>query len=274
MPVSTPPIFPHLHETNLTEAGTGVTVTAAASPAHTKGAWATIITDTSFATYGMIVNVRETATGAGGVADFLVDIGYERSAGGGEEVIIPNLNCGNSSDAKKGGVWFYFPVSIPNGVNVIARAQSNNLSATGVVTLFLWQRAEYPFVGGRVADYGTTLSTSRGTTVTRGDDVFGNWIEIGTTARAHRFWEIGMDGNGDTTYGQGTGFNITELGIAVSAGDVTRIAGPFHIFEDTDEEITKTPIFAYAPVPASTKIFARIAGGNNDDRGLSVYGTD
>lgn len=277
MPLPLPPPFMSIAETNLVEtsaAGRAGTNVDPGLTINTKGAWTSLVDPTDNPSYGIWVAVTGISLAAA-VRNYLLDIGYGPTGGGTEQVLIPNLDCGGAIANGWDGPQktFYFPVYIPTGVRVSGRAQSNVASLVGEITVWLCQNSLFPFSAGPVSDYGTTLTASTGTSVTPALNAWGTWTQISaSTARPHRFWACAVDALADTTIANADA--LIELGIGPDALNVTRIFGPSRFqFQDGEVISTPTPNLFYAPVPASSILWCRMAGGD-EARGVIAYGVD
>ncbi len=276
-----PPTIAQVYQTNLTPSARTGTSIAANSTIHTKGSWTELIAETNKESYGIDIGFREPGLSATDTR-MLVDIAFGDVGGGNEEIIIPNLNAGNAGGTNRPGMkkW-HFPIYVPSGVSISARSQAVISSDNTNVFIWLTQDPLYPFVGGLVQDYGTDLSGSQGTSVTPGDAVWPTtWTELTTSSfllqRDHRFWTIGVDGLGDTSF---IGSNLpwlVQLGIGPDSGNVTVIAGIFHIGAVSAEEIPgPTPFLQHGVAVKGDQLWARMASGSTPEaRGVIAYGID
>lgn len=273
MPLYIPPVIGGLGQTNLTAAArSGTTVTASAS-ANTKGSYSSLIDPTSKPSYGIWIRFLEVGNPAT-VTNILVDIAYGPTGGGNEQIVIPNLSAGGAPTGTDSGVKSYwFPVYIPTGVRVSARCQASTGSDTVSVAVYLDQDPSYPWSLGSATAYGADTANSRGTSVTPGSGAFGSWTQIGAgtdPVQTHRAWTIGYDQLADTTIG--TVDLIIEIGTGPDSANVTTI-GSFTIVQASNENISGPfPLICYAIVNAGGELWARIASGETEARGVIVYG--
>lgn len=242
-------------------------MTASATP-HTKGAWSELIASTAEDSYGVWVFLQGLAISATDTS-CLVDIGLGAAAS--EVVVIPNIDAGTADFANRGAKYFFFPIFIPSGQRIAARAQAAMVSDLVTVAITLEKRNAYPDVYARVTDYGAVTASSRGTLVTAGLNAFGAWTNVGAlTSQDHTLWTIGTDGGGDTTL-SGTAL-VAEIGVGT-----TTIAGPFR-WEQQATEIVQSvfpPTPIHAPVPSGTQMVARVAGSATSDiPGVILYALD
>lgn len=139
----------------------GTSVTPSAS-ANTKGAWAQLIAVTAFDATGILVWLNSQGPGQ----DVLFDIGV--GGAGVEQVLIENVPTAEFG-GNVGHVW-YFPIEVPAGSRISARAQVN---AAGAGTLFasammLAGGMKSPQVLGRVTTYGANTADSGGVQIDPG----------------------------------------------------------------------------------------------------------
>jgi hypothetical protein len=269
MPLHLPPTFGQIQVGHFTAAARDpITVTAGAT-AHTKGSWTQLIDSTPYDAYGIWIGIDGIHTSAAATA-YLVDIGV--GPAGSEQVIIPNLEAwgANSTGVGLNPRSYWFPVYIPAGSRIAARSQSVTASKTCRVMVVLDGVPWYGLWGfGPVVDYGTNLASSSGTSVTPGNGVFGNWVQVGTTTRDHTFWTVGID--------YLTNSNISALTIIVEVGvgssGAQRSLGVLRFRTTTDEQIgISFPLFlASLPVPSGTPVWVRAASGNTAAIGVIVY---
>lgn len=269
MPLLVPPSIAGTYQTNLSAtARRGTTVTAGAT-VHTKGAWTELIASTNKPSYGVTIVFWDVSAG-NTLTSMLLDLGY--GPVGSEQLLVENLNAG-AAPRTYGGRALMLPIYIPSGARVAARCQAAIASDTVNVAVWLHQDAPYPLVAGPVSTYGADTATSQGTSVTPGSGAFGAWTQLATaTARDHRFWALAMDQLEDPT--QGLVNYLIELGIGPNSTSVTTIF-VCHIASDTTEDIGgPVPMLGYAPVPAGSGLWCRIAADNTEARGIIAYGVD
>lgn len=170
--------------------GSGTTlatqVTAHAT-SHTKGSWTSLIDPVTFDVQGFWLYLGQTAGGATRT-DLLVDIGIGPTGGGSEQVIVSNLIGGwrHSFAAGQGSNPYatYWPIFIPKGLRVSARAQALISADTVNVLIFLsggMSSYWFPLCAG-ADDYGISTATSGGTSHTPGaTGAESSYASIGST---------------------------------------------------------------------------------------------
>ena len=266
-------------ETNVTAASQGTTVTAS-STANSKGSWVSLIDPTSGPSYGICVRVQEVHASAT-VANLLLDIGYGPTGGGNEVVLLPDLGCGAAADHTTaiGGKDFFFPVYVPAGVRVSARAAASTASDTALVQIHLLKRSLWPVRGGPVSAYGVVAASSRGTSITPGTNAFGSWtlLQAGPLNRPHTLWYCAMDGQADTTMIDNR-HHLVQLGIGPDSSNVTPIFqghGTEEGSECVDAIIPVMPQYAPTIADAAIDLWCRIAATPSAEaRGMIAYGMD
>ena len=133
-----------------------ITVTASAST-NTKGSWTELIASTDADTTWL--HVRTIISTFNSVdTSFLLDIGT--GASGSETVRIANVGVGYSSSASPG---FIFPLSIPSGTRIAARAQSAVASRAGTVSVDVLSDAVTAVLPTTLDTIGADTAASRGT---------------------------------------------------------------------------------------------------------------
>lgn len=262
-------------QTNVTvSARDGTTITAGGS-ANTKGAYSAgeLIASTNEDTYGVTIRVGGLAAQTTSTK-YLLDIGM--GASGSEVDLIPNINCDGASAIASSRTCkvYYFPIFIPRGRRVAARAAAVTASDTASVSIYLHQNAAG--WGMEVPTLWESLgvgATSGGTSVASGSGAFGSWTTIlDPITKNYKWWHIGMDGLADTSWTAMT--YLWELGFGDTSAAVTSI-GTWQFGTDASEEMGGPWPYGpvYFPVIADTVngVFARAAAGGTEARGIIVY---
>ena len=249
------------------------TMGTAVTPAvGSKGAWAECIASLDAETYGLLICINSNSASAAS-RNSVVDIGI--GGAGSEIVLIPNLIAGNASpyNILASGLWYYFPVAIPAGTRIAARAQGTVTTAFRVFIQAM-QRALQPSMV-KTAAYveAVGMSVPTGTAVKSGTTADGAWTLLGTTSQRCWFWQVGVqvtpaDTNHnnnvyhiDLAEGDGTDFN-TLLSSAVFSTNTTESAG-----------LPPITVGCEVPVPAGRDIYARAQWhGTPDPLFITAYG--
>ena len=269
-----------LHENNLPATpvtGPGLRVNFG-SVAHTKGAWEELFAATAFDTSSVVITVLVNTQSATDTST-LLDIGIGAAAS--ESVIIPDLLAGFAQDSgiEPGPRSFTFPLYIPAGSRLAARAQSTRSSAWTVrVVVDLYgapTSPDRPWVGQEVIAYGVNAATSGGVDVTAGNSgAEGTTTVIGTTTQDHKMLAVGVQGGvgltnmGSSTYHWSLGIGATSTSWLIENGLVMR----------TDNLEGCGPIGfpwpnIYTGIPSGSELVMRgTCQGTADPLALALYG--
>jgi hypothetical protein len=223
---------------------------------------------TSFdATWAWVKLIAASITG--NVNNLLVDIAI--GASGSEVTIATNLHYDNSG-TQGGASSFLFPVCIPAGTRIAARAQSDlSTTSNGVyVDIQLFDSGfTSPIEGAGLDDIGTNTANSQLTALTTGTTgTKGSYLQL--TASSAR------DYAGLLVVYATASSAIISLDVAVGAGGSEQIIIPDVLYSINNclmTGIVFTPFFT--PIPSGTRIAIRgSAGGGVSPSGSSaaVYG--
>ena len=191
------------YESNLGTVGSatpGTSITTG-TPATTKGSVVVPIATTAFDAYLMQVTATDYSLAATN-ANLMVDIQVGAAT---EEVLIANLMMGGAGGSSQGtnGVRSYlFPLYIPAGTRISAKAAGQRVSTAFRIGIELWGGDGVPpfRVGRKVTTYGVgTVPT--GTTIVPGaSGAAGSHTQItATTSEAHFAFLPGFQPGDDTT---------------------------------------------------------------------------
>ena len=247
-------------------AAQGTSVTAAVG---SKGAWTQMIASTTADSYGVLICINSGAASAAS-RNRVVDIGIGPAAS--EQVLIPDLIGGNAGTYAQGGLWYYFPVFVPAGTRLSARAQGSVTTAFRVFTQLLQKPANPSQVrkASFIEAYGITAPG--GTALTAGTTSDGSWTLVGTTTNRVWWWQFGAQVNtADTAH-------ITAAAhFDVAAGDGTNfdvLIQDAQFITSTSETAGNPPLSAGVEfsVPAGTNIYVRAqSSGTPDPYNVAVY---
>lgn len=230
---------------------------------NTKGSWLQIFTGAQIANevYWIWVCINSGNTSAA-AKDMIVDIGIDPAGGTAYTVLLPDLLCGMSNNMTDGPFFYNFPIRIPAGSSVAARASVNN-ATVGTVRVWLKvfglpSRPDLIKVGHVCSAYGIVAASSRGTLHTPGTTAEGAWTSLGTTSHRNWWWQIGCAINDATITAAAVWF------IDLSYGDATN---KHIIIEDsTSLEVSSSerlgfgvhsPAACYSAVPSGQELFIR-----------------
>lgn len=166
---------------NSVSANAAGTVITAPGTAHTKpSTYTDLLLSPAEDSYGIAVLIAGNA--ANNLSASLVDIGIGGATGAAADaVLIPNLMGGRAtSSITLASHYYYFPLRIPAGKRISARAQSSTINQTMQVHVRLLTKNMGPagWWGSRVTAYGVDTATSDGVLVTAGNNVYGSAAEI------------------------------------------------------------------------------------------------
>lgn len=201
----------------------GVTVTPGN---NVYGAYAQVIAGASVtdSAYEIWININSVGV-SGSAKDCLVTIGLDLAGGTSYTDFITDLyaSCASfyaSSSQAVGSVSYTFPVRIPAGASIGAKATVNNATVgTANVQVRLKCKPSAPEVirvGSVVRTYGSTPASSSGTALTPGTSAEGAYVSVGTVVAGDRPWAwcLGIGINNATITGNSPFYDL-------AAGDGT-----------------------------------------------------
>jgi len=246
----------------------GAVVTTGGS-SSTKGSWVELIASTSFDAYW--IHILASAYGlATAASQGCIDIGI---GGATEEVLIPDLlmgYCGQWGTEGLGPKQWAFPLYIPAGSRLTARAAGARVSATvGVsATLFGGDGSPKYRVGSKVTTYGMG-TVPNGTTITPGaSGAEGSHTEItASTSEDHFALFPSFQVTGDTTtnlrgfaldigYGAATQEVLTQVYRYGTSGN-EKMDGPYPCWP------------TFVDIPAGSRLTLRASNSGTNDGGYN-----
>ena len=258
------------------ESATGRPVTAmgtAVTPAvGSKGAWAQVFASLAEDTFGLMICINSNTASAAS-RNSVVDIGIGAAAS--EIVLIPDLIAGNAASYQSpgGGIWYYFPVAIPAGTRIAARAQGTVTTAFRVLV----QAMQWPLQPAMIKKASFVeaigMTVPQGTAVTAGTTGEGAWTLLGTTTNRCWFWQIGAQvSSADTTH------NNVTYHLDLAEGDGTDfntliLSQPLNTTSSEVAALAPYTVACEVPVPAGRSIYARAqCSGTVDPLFITAYG--
>jgi hypothetical protein len=238
-----------------------------------KGSWVQLIASLTDDTFGLIICLNANQL-SGNSRNTVVDIGIGPAAS--EVVLIADLIGGNAVayNVTGGGIWYYFPVAIPAGTRIAARAQST-VTATIACFIQAMQKPQNPSMFkacSHVETIGMTAPQGTGP-YSPGTGSEGAWQLLGASTRDNWFWQIAAQVNSaDTSHLA----NAIHLDLAY--GDATNkdiLLESILMHTSTAEGAVNTVsvIGAGGFVPAGTNIYARAQNsGNTEPIFIAAYG--
>lgn len=256
----------------------GTAVNNPAGAANTKNTtWTELIASTAFdALYVQVIvgvnNAANTNTAT------LIDIGIGASTA--ESVLIPDLLAGFSGQLSGGGGGprhYMFPLRVPAGSRISARAASVRTSGSTRVEIQLWGGPRNPdmwWSGQQVVAYGINTADSGAVSVTAGNSgAEGTVTSIGTTSQNHEAFVVGVQGN-KGSYTGGTTYHF-DLGLETTS--TAWLIRDFYQCHVTSGEIVGMGGFPWFPVfaqvPSGTVLaMAGESSGTAEAFDFAVYG--
>lgn len=239
---------------------TGTPVLTGASNA--EGSWTPVIASNAHETTWVVIDAVGFAWGGGISLPTLLDIGFDAAGGTTYVEKISNLLIGNGgSGTGYSGVWYAFPLRIPSGARVAARAQCAHTSAINApVTISTYGRSARPetMFSDESFEVVGAVTNSSGVSFTPGNASWGSYVSLGTTAGLKRWWQLGVQLDRATMNNKNYYVELAH-GDATNKHTIKRIA----LGSDTNERVGEfsraNQIFemSHWPLPAGTNLYVR-----------------
>lgn len=267
-----PPALLAATNAGTTSAEFGTTVTAGAT-AGVKGSWALFASAAPAGVCAVVIAIANVNVAANTNVRFLVDIAIGANQ---ERTLVANLTAGNASawnTGSPGPAVFWFPVTVPAGVPLYARASSSTASKAAQVAI--WFVRGSAWAGNVVTTYGVSEASISGASVPQGVNVYGTTTQItAATTYPIRALQLGTDLLTDTTGSNKRGL----VRIGAGSGPAWIVSGlPF--FESTTTEnpyaMSANLILAGMRfnIPAGTALhLSTMVSGSAENRGWAIYG--
>jgi hypothetical protein len=249
------------------QTSTQATVTADAST-NTKGAWTQLIASTTAQTDWLYVTCEFTATN-GVNTTFLVDIGT--GASGSETVRIANAGLGQRLQVTARNMApILFPIRVPSGTRIAARAQSESASRAGLMQVQTLSGAAPSSMPTTLDTIGADTAASRGTNLPTSNTFVQLTGGSGTTqdyqalvvTHVGPFTSFTAD-NFTTTVAKGaSGSEVTLIEFGASSGSAELVIVP------DKGEFTSTYV---GHIPAGTRLAVKASIGRTW-RDVILYG--
>jgi len=238
-----------------TSSSLGTAVTCAGS-ANTKGSWAQLVASTPNDTVfvDVVIYFNASAFSAAG-QQLAVDIGV---GAGGSEVVIANNLMNVPGYTLKTGVHYAFPLAIPAGTRIAARAQASVASAVANVSINLFDGSFTQMEGIAAVDsIGFQAGTTRGVTLTpnASANTMGSYAQLVASSSVDY---MGIMAAFDY---QGGAFATQNwlVDIAIGAGGSEVVVVPQLFTGGGGANAFGCPVMPFIPlsIPAGTRIAAR-----------------
>lgn len=247
------------------------------------GSYAQVLGATSEDGYELEILINSAAVESE-ARDCLVTIGFDPAGGSsytglggvaGNEIADLIGSCASAflGVAAPGGVVYRFPLFIPAGTSIAAKASVNNAT---VGTLYVAVRVrirptrpELLRVGRFVRTFGATTASSSGTAVTPGGASEGAYVQLGAALTEVLWdWEVGLGVNSDTMLN-----TLHQVDVAVGDASNKHIVIAAAEFRQNIVETIGKPAVLRSPFEAAIGdlVYARVQSGpNNANSGTSV----
>lgn len=208
--------------------------------------------------YGILINMNSNFASSAS-RNTVVTIGVDESGGSSPTDKILDLLCGGSAVYSRngGGSWYYFPLFIPAGSSIFAKARGSVTTAirVGCVTLSQPSNPSAIRKGSFVETVGIT--GQEGVVVVPGTTSEGAWTTIGTTTLRTWWAQFGFQVRStDTSWNLGA----IHIDVAVgTAGTKDIIIQDANFCTDSGEYVGNPPLTAGVEwdIPAGSTIYMR-----------------
>lgn len=208
--------------------------------------------------YGILININTNFASAAS-RNTVITIGIDESGGTSPTDRITGLLCGGSAAYTRngGGNWYYFPLFIPAGSAIFAKAQGTVTTAIRVGCVTFAQPANPAQIrkGSFVETLGITAP--EGVVVVPGTTSKGSWTLIGTTTL--RTWWVQF---GFQVRSTDTAWTLAAIHVDVAVGDASNkdiIIHDAKFCTDSGEYVGNSPLTAGVEwdIPAGSNIYMR-----------------
>ena len=239
-------------------------------------AYAEILADTAYETFGIEIFIHSGAFSTE-ARDILVTIGLDHAGGTTyTDCEINNLIATNCGTPLFGGVRYYFPLYIPAGSAIAAKASVSHATVRSVyVGVRLFGRPTRPELvraGSYVDTFGAVTAASDGTTITAGEANEGDWTEVtaGATTKPYWFWQVGWGANDASLTAV---MYALDVGVGGVGTEELVIQDALHLSSGTVEQMNQPlqPLVGYfAEVGITQRVYVRMQCHGTPDSNLST----
>lgn len=245
-------------EVTASSGGTGV---VPGGVAHTKTAWVELVASSSIRADGFVLDAQ---IGDVAVADYLIDIGI---GGAGSEVAIVSNILWTSGGGDGAPANAFFPIQIPAGSRIVARAQSTDTTGVRVnLIIHLVKGGFAKDVRCRVATtYGANTGTSGGTAVNAGGSTNTKGAYSELSAALSFGFESCVLCLGNRNNAAQTGQNmLLDLALGAAAAEVVLYGDMYVRVMAVSEDVM--PKWTWLPISAKAgqRLATRIQSSSND----------
>lgn len=244
--------------------------------------WAQLYTATSTDTYGLLIAINSNSIN-NATRRTVVDIGIDPAGATTYTVIIPNLIAGGAPSYLTEGMaqWYYFPIYIPRGSTIAARAYGTVATQFRVMAWAMQNPSNAASIrrGSFVEAIGVGSPVYDGTILTPGTTAKSNWQLLGTTTQRLWWWQLGLEGTAaDTSYAANSTIHL-DLGVGDgSAAGTDMILQDFPIRVGSAAETYSSMSITVGcewSVPAGSSIYVRGQNAQANETGgynIIAYG--
>lgn len=264
---------PSLNNGSNAAASDGVTLTAHAST-NTKGSWTELITSTTGDTAWLLIELMVGTANS----ECLVDIGV--GAASSEIVLIPNLACTVATATSFYVATYVFPVQIPAGSRIAARAQSSVTAASLRIAVQTITPGSMGFSGcARHEGAGPDTSTSTVKQIAVGgtahtDTAFSAGELIASTAFDWRWMNVCLTHQKNTA--ASTASWLVDIGVGAS-GSESVLLSDLMLWTGTGSDTGSTTLAFPVAIAAGQRIAARarcsITTAQDREAWVAVWGS-
>lgn len=250
---------------------------AAVTPAQNAyGSYAQVLGALAYDAYELEVLINSVGASAE-IRDALVTIGFDTAGGSaygglggiaGNEInhLLASAASPYLSSAASGGVVYRFPLRVPAGTSIGAKASvsGTNVSAIRVAVRARCRptRPDLLWAGRFVRTFGAVPGSSCGTAITPGSTSEGAWVALGLSVERDplRWFEVGLGvGNAVMTN------TVHEVDVAVGSASAKQIViANAPVVENVTETLSKAAAGAPGYAAIGDAIYVRAQSGPNN----------
>jgi hypothetical protein len=239
-------------------------------------AYAEILPNTAYDCYGIEILLHSSAY-TGEARDTLVTLGFDHAgATTYTDNTISNLIATNCGTPLFGGVRYYFPLFIPAGTAIAAKASTANATVRTVyVGVKLYGQPTHPELvrsGSYVDTFGAVTAASDGTTITSGTSSEGGWTEVtaGNTTKPYWFWQVGWGANDSSLTAV---MYAMDVAYGTAGAEEVVLTDILHLSSGTAEQVVQPLANLFGcvgEVDAGKRIYVRMQCHGTADSNLST----
>ncbi len=254
-------------------------------PAASMGTSVTVGTSNSYGSYVEVLAAASLTRDCYGILlnfnngfittqsrDTIVTIGVDPAGGTAWVDTIHHLLAVGAGDftSALGGHWYYFPLFIPAGASIAAKASVNNANA-GTINCCVWLYGAPKNLAGLV--YGQGVETvgintaiSAGASVTPGTTLEGSWTLLGTTTKKWKFVQHGV-GIDDASNNSGS---LYAADLAAGNGPILDLDRWIRASGNQENWSSSLRSHLFCDLPAGETIYGRMQCSGALDSGISM----